>query len=91
MALPQIPIVSADQALSDMLEALALQEAALASLLNAEAAKIDALVAAGMPMPATIQEVEAFQAAVANVVRAVAERQDANLAKLELLRSFMVK
>ena len=91
MALPQIPIVSADQALSDMLEALALQEAALASLLNAEAAKIDALVAAGMPAPATIQEVEAFQAAVANMIRAVAERQDANLAKLELLRSFMAK
>lgn len=41
MSLPQIPIVSADQAVSDMLEALALQEA-VASVIRAVAERQDA-------------------------------------------------
>lgn len=89
MSMPQIPIVTREQALTDMIEALALQEAAIASLVNAEAAKIDALVQAGIPAPTSIEEVNSFQAAVSAVLQISSEKQQAIYSKLELLRSLM--
>lgn len=91
MALPQIPQVDRDQAITDMIEALALQEAALASLIHAEAAKIDALVAAGIPAAADTAQVETYQAAVSNVLQTAVGKQQAIAAKLELLRTMIAE
>lgn len=91
MAIPQIPQVDREQAITDMIEALALQQAALASLMNAEAAKIDALIAAGMPAATTTAEVESFQAAVANVVQVSGERAQSMVQHLELLRAMIAE
>ncbi|HWI61604.1 MAG TPA: hypothetical protein VNT75_07195 [Symbiobacteriaceae bacterium] len=91
MGLPQLPQVNRDQAITDMIEALALQEAALASLIHAEAAKIDALVAAGIPAAADTAQVESYQAAVSGVLQIALARQAANLEKLELLRTIIVQ
>lgn len=89
MATPQIPRVDRDQAITDLIEALALQEAAIASLINAEAAKVDALVAAGIPAAETTQEVESFQAAVAGVLQVAAQKAQLAKEKLEMLRTML--
>lgn len=89
MAMPQIPRVDREQAINDMVEALALQEAALASLIYAEAGKIDGLVAAGIPAPQSIQEVENYQASVAAVLQFAADKAQSMHTKLELLRTMM--
>lgn len=89
MGLPQIPMVDREQAINDMIEALALQEAAIASLIMAESAKIDALVQAGIPTAATIQEVDSFQASVSTVLQFAADKGQAISSKLELLRNMI--
>lgn len=91
MGLPQIPQVSRDQAITDMIEALALQEAALAGLINAEATKIDALVAAGIPAATDTAQVESYQAAVSNVLATAMDKQAAISTKLELLRTMIAE
>jgi len=91
MGLPQIPQVNRDQAITDMIEALALQEAALAGLIFAEAAKIDALVGAGIPAAADTAQVESYQAAVSGVLQTAMDKQQANFAKLELLRTMIAE
>lgn len=89
MSLPQIPTADRDQAINDILEAMAMQEAALASVINAEAAKVDALVAAGIPAAESIEQVNAFQGAVAAVLQLAAQKDQAINQKLELLRSLI--
>jgi hypothetical protein len=89
MSLPQLPQVDRDQAINDMIEAMALQEAALASLIHAEAAKIDGLTAAGIPAAADTDKVESFQAAVTAVLQATAEKQQSITAKLDMLRAII--
>lgn len=91
MSLPQLPKVDMNQAVADVVEAMALQGAAVASLINAEAAKVDALVAAGMPAAASTADVESFQAAVANVLEVAAQKQQAIHATLELVRSMVAE
>jgi hypothetical protein len=91
MSLPQIPRVDMDQAITDMIEALALQEAALASLIHAEAGKVDALVAAGIPAAASTADVESYQAAISGVIQVTAEKQQSLANKLELLRAMIAE
>ncbi|HEY3364570.1 MAG TPA: hypothetical protein VGK74_05915 [Symbiobacteriaceae bacterium] len=86
MSLPQISQVSRDQALADMIEALALQEAAWASLIDAEATKVDALVKAGIPAAGNVNEVNAYQGAVGSVLQLAATKGQSAGATLELLK-----
>jgi hypothetical protein len=89
--MPQMPRVDQQQAITDLIEALAMQEAAVASVMNAEAAKIDALIAAGMPAATATADVESFQAAVAQVLQIMANRQEAMIQKLEQIRFLMAE
>lgn len=89
MALPQIPRVDREQAITDLIEALALQEAAIASLINAEAGKVDALVASGIPAANNLSEVDSFQAAVVGVLQLVAQKGQASNQQMELLYRMM--
>jgi hypothetical protein len=89
MALPQIPRVDREQAITDMIEALALQEAAVAGLIYAEAGKVDALVAAGIPAAENTEAANGYQAAVADVLRVAAEKQQTVVTKLEMLRAMI--
>ncbi|HYF93558.1 MAG TPA: hypothetical protein VD969_15195 [Symbiobacteriaceae bacterium] len=91
MSMPQIPQVSRDQAITDMIEALAMQEAALAGLIHAEATKVDALVAAGIPAATDTAQVETYQEAVSNVIQTAMDRQQAIANKLELLRTMIAE
>lgn len=90
MAIPQIPQVDRNQAITDMIEAIALQEAAVASLIHAESAKVDALIAAGIPAAASTADVESFQAAVANVLNLANDRQQASNERLALLKEILM-
>jgi excinuclease UvrABC helicase subunit UvrB len=91
VSMPQIPRVDRDQAITDMIEALAMQEAAVAALIHAEAGKVDALVVAGIPAAAATADVESYQAAVSGVIQATAEKQQGLANKLELLMAMIAE
>lgn len=91
MALPQIQRVDREQAITDLIEALALQEAAIASLIHAEAAKIDALVAAGIPAAASTKDVESFQAAVVGVLQVATEKAQTTHEKVNMILALPIK
>jgi hypothetical protein len=89
MSMPQIPAVTAEQALVNMIQAMAMQEAAIASIFCAEAAKIDALVAAGIPGAKEIAEVNGFQMSVKQLIEVLCQRQQATLERLEMMVAMM--
>jgi hypothetical protein len=89
MSMPQIPAVTAEQALVNMIQAMAMQEAAIASIFHAEAAKIDALVAAGIPGAKEIAEVNGFQTSVKQLIEVLCQRQQATLERLEMMMAMM--
>jgi hypothetical protein len=87
MGMPVLPDVSQEQALTDLLESIALEEAALAALINAEAEKVQA-VAAKMEQQRhhgrlDLDEVIDFQKAVAGVVQTAIKMQMLLQFKLE--------
>lgn len=85
MAMPQIPAVSQEQALINLIQALALQEAAIASIFNAEAAKIDALIAAGFPAAAEIADVNAFQSQIKEILAVLCQRQQSSAERIQMV------
>ncbi len=87
MSMPQFPQVDREQALNNMIQALALQEAAIASLIYAEAAKVDALVQHGVPPAESLQQVESFQASITGILQYVAQKSEAINRKLEALKN----
>lgn len=89
MALPQIPTVSQEQAIINLIQAVAMQEAAIASIFNAEAAKIDALVTAGFPAAAEVAEVNAFQSHVKEILEILCQRQEASMERIQLVMALM--
>lgn len=89
MAMPQIPAVSQEQAIINLIQALALQEAAIASIFNAEAAKIDALIAAGFPAAADVAEVNAFQSQIKEILTVLCQRQQSSMERIHLVMSLL--
>lgn len=89
MAMPQIPSVSQEQAIINLIQALAMQEAAIASIFNAEAAKIDALVGAGFPAAAEIADVNAFQSHVKEILTVLCQRQQASSERMQMVMALV--
>lgn len=69
MSVPIIPHVSACQVRINLLETIALEEAALAHLINAEAEKVQKL-AATMPEPCTFEESAEMQKIILAILQA---------------------
>lgn len=90
MNMPQMREIDRDQAITNLIQALAMQEAAIASLIQAEAGTIDALVQAGIPQAVSIQQVVECQAAVAQVLQVTAEKQQSMNTKLEQIRALVM-
>lgn len=88
MGMPVIPDVTQEKALTDLLESIALEEAALAALVNAEAEKIQA-VAAKMEhhhhhhLKVEFDEIIDFQRSVAGVIQTAIKMQMLLQFKLE--------
>lgn len=72
MGLPVFPDISGPapqaQIIDRLLETIALEELALAALINAEAEKVQAVAAAGIAGPVDAEELEAVNRAVAAVI-----------------------
>jgi hypothetical protein len=89
MAMPQIPTVSMEQALINLIQAIAMQEAAIASIFNAEAAMIDAMIAAGFPAAAEIAEVNALQSQIKEILAVLCQRQEASMERIQLVMALL--
>jgi hypothetical protein len=88
MGIPIIPDVSRNQALTNLLESIALEEAALAHLINAEAEKVQALAARmdtkdNPDAIIDLKEITDFQKNVARVIQTVIKMQMLLQFKLE--------
>lgn len=69
MGVPQIPERTAAQVRLDLLESIALEETALAHLINAEAEKIQAM-AEDLPKPCSFEEAAEMQKLVLAILQA---------------------
>lgn len=68
VGIPSIPQRDTAQVRRDLLESFALEEAALANLINAQAAKVQAL-ADSMPQPSTFEEAADMQRLVLAILQ----------------------
>ena len=91
MGLPTIPCVDKNQALTDLLESIALEETALAAFVNAEAEKIQAVAAqmnsscdcCGNSNSMSNKEIIDFQKSVASIMQTAIKMQMLLQFKLE--------
>ncbi|MCK8826733.1 hypothetical protein MWH25_03110 [Natroniella acetigena] len=91
MSEPVIPDRTQEEALTDLLESIALEETALAHFMNAEAEKVQAI--AGMMEDGTVGPVQAIelQKSVAKVMRTPIKKQMLLQFKLEDVLEFKEK
>ena len=79
MGLPVFPNISGPapqhQIIDRLLETVALEELALAALINAEAEKVQAVAHAGVAGPIDAEELEAINKAVSQVIHEAAEKE----------------
>lgn len=87
MSNPTIPCVDRQEAITNLIEALALEEAAIAHLINAEAEKAQA-VAEKLPRDLTVQQVLEIQNKIIDVISVLAEKEKQMSEKLTHLLSF---
>lgn len=87
MGLPVFPDISGpapqSQIIDRLLETIALEELALAALINAEAEKVQAVAAAGVMSPVSADDLAAINRAVAEVIKEAGAKEDRLRAKLE--------
>ena len=83
MGLPCIPPVGQKQALTNLLESIALEETALAHFVNAEAEKIQAVAKQMEEEEISHEEVICFQKSVTNVMQTAIKMQMLLQFKLE--------
>ncbi|HWI52505.1 MAG TPA: hypothetical protein VNT01_10240, partial [Symbiobacteriaceae bacterium] len=78
--LPEFPDISdpapQDQIIDRLLETIALEELALAALINAEAEKVQAVAAAGILGPVDAEQLTAVNLAVADVIRLAGVKEE---------------
>lgn len=91
MGLPVFPVLpnppTLDMLLRLLIQTVALEELALAALVNAEAEKVQAVAAANVIGPITAEELAAINKGVAEVICAAADKEDKLQRKLALLLS----
>lgn len=89
MGLPQFPVAPKPPAQKKLLKLLlhtvALEELALAALVNAEAEKVQAVSAAGIVGPVTAESLAEVNKAVAEVITAAGKKEEVLLAKLKFI------
>jgi hypothetical protein len=89
MGLPTFPTLptppSQENLLLFLIQTVALEELALAALINAEAEKVQAVAAAGVMGPVSASELTAINSAVAAVVEAAGKKEEQLRQKLGVL------
>lgn len=89
MGMPTFPNIknpaSQEEIIDRLLETIALEELALAHLVNAEAEKVQAVVKAGIMGPVSAEEVHEINIGVAKVLDMAAQKEDRLHRKLKLI------
>ena len=85
---PIIPTRNRNEAINDLLESIALEETAIAHLINAEGEKIQKLVQCNFPAPDCFEQVLEFQQGISNLFDKLIKKQDQLVAKMKLVVSF---
>jgi len=88
MSVPVIPKKCREEVINDILESIALEETAMAHVINAEGEKIQKVVACHLPEPKTFSEVLAFQASVSTLFDKLIQKQNILLEKMKILQNF---
>ncbi|WP_270407375.1 hypothetical protein [Paenibacillus timonensis] len=95
MTIPKYPDQSSNKSyrevIKDILESAALEELAIAHLINAEAEKIQAFTGhyGGFPTSPTNKQINEFQGQVGRILEALSEKQKTLLKTIELSRDLL--
>lgn len=95
MTMPKYPqptnSLTRKQIINDLLESIALEELAIAHLINAEAEKIQAFTGpyGGFPTSPTNKQINEFQGYVARILESLTEKQKLLSKTIELARDLM--
>ena len=92
MGIPRFPDIgqpaSQVEIIDRLLETIAFEELALAHLINAEAEKVQAVVAAGIMGPVSPEEIREINKAVLEVLEAAAQKEERLHRKLKLILAY---
>lgn len=88
MSIPVIPNKGRKEVINDILESIALEETAMAHIINAEGEKMQKVIACNFPNPEHFSDILEFQAGVSNLFEKLIQKQNILLEKMKVLQSF---
>jgi hypothetical protein len=88
MSAPKIPDRCRDDVINDILESIALEETAIAHVINAEGEKIQKVVDCNFPNPEKFCDVLAFESNVTELFQKLIDKQNILLQKMKALQYF---
>lgn len=89
MGMPHIPSKCRQEAINDLLESIALEETAMAHIMNAEGEKLQKSLDCNFPSPTSFQQVIELQNSVVELFDKLIQKQNILLSKLKVLKEFM--
>ena len=89
MGMPYIHNKCRKEAINDILESIALEEAAMAHIMNAEGEKLQKALDCHFPAPTCFQQVIELQNSVVELFDKLIQKQNILLSKLKVLKEFM--
>lgn len=87
--MPCIPNKCRKDVINDVLESIALEEAAMAHIMNAEGEKLQKALGCHFPAPTCFQQVIELQNSVVELFDKLIQKQNILLNKLKILKEFM--
>ncbi|MHB1393277.1 MAG: hypothetical protein ACYCYE_09405 [Clostridia bacterium] len=89
MGIPQIPHKCREEVINDILESIALEETAIAHIINAEGEKLQKLLECPFPHPISFDQILDLQKSVIEVFDKLIQKQNILLNKMKILKDFM--
>lgn len=89
MGMPHIPSKCRREAINDLLESIALEEIAMAHIMNAEGEKLQKVLNCNFPSPTCFQQVIELQNSIVDLFDKLIQKQNILLNKLKILKEFM--
>lgn len=89
MSAPTIPNRNREEAINDILESIALEETAIAHIINAEGEKIQKLLKCDFPAPQNFEQLLEFQNSITSLFDKLIQKQTLLISKMKLANSFL--
>lgn len=89
MGMPHIPQKCREEAINDLLESIALEEAAIAHIMNAEGEKIQKVLDCTFPHPTSFQQILELQNSVTELFEKLIQKQNTLVSKMKIIKKII--